>query len=194
MNFIGRIIPVFIGWIIWRKTGHILIGALVAMFIETLTGPILNELQFLFVKKQNVQALNPFPSEQGKGMRVLIAKKRTLSRTPEQIVAEMKTELLQEENFNDLFTQVSDKNMPIQYSLWEYDTWNDKTQTKAIRTWRAMGDIDQIIGKTVKDNYFYEAKSKNGEYAAVFCFAQDIPISSVKNNSISSAKNKTTSE
>ena len=103
MNFIGRIIPVFIGWIIWRKTGHILIGALVAMFIETLTGPILNELQFLFVKKQNVQALNPFPSEQGKGMRVLIAKKRTLSRTPEQIVAEMKTELLQEENFNDLF-------------------------------------------------------------------------------------------
>ena len=107
MNFIGRIIPVFIGWIIWRKTGHILIGALVAMFIETLTGPILNELQFLFVKKQNVQALNPFPSEQGKGMRVLIAKKRTLSRTPEQIVAEMKTELLQEENFNDLFTQVS---------------------------------------------------------------------------------------
>ena len=103
MNFIGRIIPVFIGWIIWRKTGHILIGALVAMFIETLTGPILNELQFLFVKKQNVQALNPFPSEQGKEMRVLIAKKRTLSRTPEQIVAEMKTELLQEENFNDLF-------------------------------------------------------------------------------------------
>jgi len=41
MSFILRIIPVFIGWLIWRKTGSIIIGALVAGLIETFFGALI---------------------------------------------------------------------------------------------------------------------------------------------------------
>ena len=35
MGIIVRGIPVFIGWVIWRKTGNIIIGAVVATVLET---------------------------------------------------------------------------------------------------------------------------------------------------------------
>ena len=40
MGAIIRILPVFIGWIVWRKTGNIIIGALVAVVIEGFIGAI----------------------------------------------------------------------------------------------------------------------------------------------------------
>ena len=42
MNFILRVVPVVIGWIIWRKTGNIIIGAVVASILETFLNGLLS--------------------------------------------------------------------------------------------------------------------------------------------------------
>ena len=43
MSFIVRIVPVFIGWLIWRKTGNIFIGAFVAVIIEGFLGAFIHK-------------------------------------------------------------------------------------------------------------------------------------------------------
>ena len=41
MGLIVRIVPVFIGWVIWQKSGSIIIGAFVAVIIESVLGAFL---------------------------------------------------------------------------------------------------------------------------------------------------------
>lgn len=175
IEFIGRIFPVFIGWIIWQNTGNLIFGAIVAVFLETLAGPLFGELGLLLVKKQDVQALDPFPAEMGKGLRIFISRKRGCLLLPEDIVIEMREKLSSSAEFRDLYQTVVAENLPIQRCLWDFDVHDSGTQTKAIRAWKAMGDIALTVGD-VKDGYVYEAKADNGEYAAAFCFSQDLPI------------------
>lgn len=175
IDLIGRILPVFIGWLIWRETGNIIFGAIAATVLETLAAPLLKELGILLVKKQDIQMLDPFPAEQGKGLRILIARNRSCTRSPEDIVAEMRGRLSDDAEFRHLYQTVVAEHLPIQRCLWNLDVCDEGTQTKAIRQWRKMGDIS-LMANDMKDGYFHEKQAENGEYAALFCFSQDIPI------------------
>lgn len=175
IELIGRIIPVFIGWLIWRETGNIIFGVIAATVLEALAEPLLKELGFLLVKKQDIQTLDPFPAERGRGLRIFIARKRDCVLSPEDIVAEMREKLSGNGEFRNLYQTVVAEHLPIQRCLWNFDTCDDGTQTKAIRQWRKMGDISLAVND-MKDSHFHEAQAENGEYAALFCFSQDIPI------------------
>lgn len=175
IDLIGRIIPVFIGWLIWRKTGNIIFGAIVATVMEALAAPLLKELGLLLVKKQDIQALDPFPAEQGKGLRIFIARNRSSVLSPEDIMAEMRGRLSDNGEFRHLYQTVVAEHLPIQRCLWNFDTCDDGTLAKALRQWRTMGDVSLTAGD-MKDGYFHEKQAENGEYAALFCFSQDIPI------------------
>ena len=173
-TLIGKFFPIFIGWLVWRKTGNIFFGVIAATVLEGFMGPLLDELGLLFVKKQDVQALDPFPAEQGKGVRVLVARKKGCALTPEDIAAEMREKLSGDEEFTHLYQTVVAEGLPIQRCLWDFDALNNGTQTKAIREWVGMGDIS-LVSQNAEDGHFYEARAEGGEYAAVFCFSQDIP-------------------
>ena len=77
MGVILKILPVFIGWLIWRKTGNIIVGAVAAFLLEpvlgVLFGQILSELALLFVRTPELKPCEELPPDaEGRGVRYLI--------------------------------------------------------------------------------------------------------------------------
>ncbi len=80
-------LSVVFGWLIWRWTGSILIGAIVAVVLFPLIGPIIEafftliillikELILLFVPAQKVSVVTPREAgTDGKGVRILLGVK-----------------------------------------------------------------------------------------------------------------------
>ena len=177
---IGRLIPVVVGWIIWRKTGNIIIGALVAVFLEALAGPLLKELSLLFVKTPEIKALDGRPAmTDGKGLRILIGKKQDSTLTPEEIREQGQQALADKPKFTGLLQYVREHDLPVQTFLWEYSKKTEQSMIKAFRVWGKMEDVHQIVGDKVNDDYFYTYDAPDQLWFVVFAFDTGLPLPEV---------------
>ena len=189
MNFLS----VVFGWLIWRWTGSILIGAIVAVVLFPLIGPILEflfgliillvkELILLFVPVREVSILTPRESgTDGKGLRILLGVNdvsRERSAQPvspddaASILVSAERALEANQNFAYRYRYVRENNLPIEVYTVSYRGWLQFEQ--AIKTWNCKTDT-KLFQKRVNDvnEFSYEMKAEDDkkEYAhVVFLF------------------------
>lgn len=189
-------LSVVFGWLIWRWTGSILIGAIVAVVLFPLIGPIIEaffmlilliikELILLFVPAQKVSVVTPREAgTDGKGLRILLGAKDFSSKRPEQptppddaasILAAAERALEENKNFAYLNKYVRENNLPTEVYTVSYRNWLHFE--KAIKAWHAATDISffkkQVSGV---NDFSYELKAEDGktEYAHVVFLFDDL--------------------
>lgn len=186
-------LSVVFGWLIWRWTGSILVGAIVAVVLFPLIGPIIEalfgliillikELILLFVPAQEVQIVTPRGIDSdGKGLRILVGIKDFSGKRPEQplppndaasILAAAERALEVDKNFAYRNKFVKENNLPTEVFSVSYRGWLQFE--KAIKAWRAATDIG-LFKKQVSgvNDFSNELKAEDGktEYAhVVFLF------------------------
>jgi len=192
-------LSVVFGWLIWRWTGSILIGAIVAVVLFPLIGPIIEafftliillikELILLFVPAQKVSVVTPREAgTDGKGVRILLGVKDFSSKRPEQptptndtasILAAAERALEENKNFAYCSKYVRENNLPTEIYTVSYRGWLHFE--KAIKAWRAATDINSFKKQVSGVNDFSnELKAEDGktEYAhVVFLFDDRIEL------------------
>ncbi len=174
LNFLS----VFFGWLIWRRTGSIIIGALAAVILFPLIGPIIEaifgllillikEFILLFIPVQPVRLVEPRGTDtDGKGVRILIGAKdfsgkQTVQAMPPSdeasILAAAERTLGENKNFAYLHNYISEHDLPREVYGTTYR--GELHFEKAIKAWRAATDIN-----------LYKKTIQRREY--VFLFAQ----------------------
>ena len=192
-------LSVVFGWWIWRRTGSLLFGAIVAVVLFPLIGPIIEalfrliillikELILLFVPAQEVRIVSPRGLDSdGKGLRILVgvkdfSSKRIEQPTPPNDAASILTaaERALEENKNFAYRNnyVRENNLPTEVYTVSYRSW--LRFEKAIKAWRTATDIN-LFKKQVSgvNDFSYELKAEDGktEYAhVVFLFDDRIEM------------------
>jgi len=192
-------LSVVFGWLIWRWTGSILIGAIVAVILFPLIGPIIEgffgliillvkELILLFVPAQEVRIATPREAgTDGKGLRILLGAKDFSSKRPEQptpsddaasILAAAERALEENKNFAYLNKYVKENNLPTEVYTVSYRNWLHFE--KATKAWRAATDIS-LFKKQVSgvNDFSNELTAEDGktEYAhVVFLFDDRIEL------------------
>ena len=192
-------LSVVFGWLIWRWTGSILIGALVAVILFPLIGPIIEalfglivllikELILLFVPAQEVRIATPREAgTDGKGLRVLLGTKNFSGKRPTQptlpdsaasILTAAEHTLGGNKNFAYLSAYVGEHSLPVEVFTASYR--GGLHFDKAIKAWRAATDIKLFKKQVGGVNTFSCAlKAEDGkmEYAqAVFLFDDGIEL------------------
>ena len=182
-------LSVVFGWWIWRRTGSLLIGAIVAVVLFPLIGPIIEaligliillikELILLFVPAQEVRIVTPRGLDSdGKGLRILLGVKDFSSKRPEQptppndtasILAAAEHALEGSKDFAYRNKYVQENNLPKEVYTVNYRSWLQFE--KAIKAWHAATDIN-LFKKQVSgvNDFSYELKAEDGktEYAHV---------------------------
>lgn len=195
LNFLS----VFFGWLIWRWTGSILIGALAAVILFPLVGPILEalfgmivllikELILLFVPAQEVRVLaSREAGTDGKGLRILLGAKDFSGKQPAQptppndaasILAAAERTLGENKNFAYLSAYVKEHNLPAEIFTVSYR--GGLHFDKAIKAWRAATDIKLFKKQAGGVNTFsceLKAEDNKTEYAqAIFLFDDRIEL------------------
>ena len=177
MGFIGRILPVFIGWLIWRKTGNIIFGALVAVLLESLLGPVLNEIGLMFVKALKIENADDVPAgDEGKGARVLVGVKTGVDTDLDSMVEKAEKELSSDAanaKFAGMLAALREAGLPEYRYKCEYKAKNNGEITKTFREFRKIPDVAAL--KTTEDHFFgYDEPS--GDFFVAWLFSQEIPI------------------
>lgn len=174
MGFIGRILPVFIGWLIWRKTGNIIFGAIVAVLLESLIGPILNEIGLMFVKALKIDNVDEIPADaDGKGVRLLVGVKSDKALDMDSMIRGSEAELSKDAKFAGMIASVREAGLPEYRYKCEYKAKNGGEITKTFREFRKIPDVASL--KTAEDHFFgYD--EPNGDYFVAWLFSQDIAI------------------
>lgn len=177
MGFIGRILPVFIGWIIWRQTGNIIFGAIVAVVIEALIGPVINELGLLFVKPLVLKAEDEVPQGyESKGVRILTGKKKGCELTPEEMIGKGLDDMKDDSKFTAMLSAAGESGLPeVKYSC-EYEKKDNAVLTKTFREWRKNPDIADLFDSKENDDRFFAYDEPSGEFFTAWLFSKEIPI------------------
>lgn len=192
-------LSVVLGWWIWRRTGSLLFGAIVAVVLFPLIGPIIEalfgliillikELILLFVPAQVVRIITPREAgTDGKGLRILLGVKDFSSKRPDQpmppydaasVLAAAERALAENKNFAYRNKFVQENNLPTEVYTVSYRSWLQFE--KAIKAWRAATDIN-LFKKQVSgvNDFSYELKAEDGktEYAhVVYLFDEHIEL------------------
>ncbi len=192
-------LSVVFGWLIWRWTGSIFIGAIVAVVLFPLIGPIIEafftliillikELILLFVPAQKVSVVTAREAgTDGKGVRILLGVKDFSRKRSEQsvtsddtasILVSAERALEANQNFAYRYRYVRENNLPIEVYTVSYRGWLHFE--KAIKAWRTATDINSFKKQASGVNEFsYEMKSENDktEYAhVIFLFDGSIEM------------------
>ena len=195
LNFLS----VFFGWLIWRRTGSILIGALAAVILFPLIGPLIEglimlivmlikEFVLLFVPAQKVDLVTPRETgTEGRGLRVLLGAKDFSGKLPAQptppvdaasILAAAERALADNKNFAYLNAYVEENHLPTEVFSASYR--GELYFEKANKAWRAATDLAHFKKQVTGTNFFSCAlKTQDGktEYAqAVFLFDDGIEL------------------
>lgn len=177
MGFVGRILPVFIGWIIWRQTGNIILGAIVAVALEAFIGPIVNELGLLFVRPVPIKAEGEVPQGfESKGIRVLTGKRKGCGLTSEEVIAKSLEAMNDNSKFITMLRSARELGLPEVAFSCEYENKNNGVLTKTFREWNKDPDISNLFDRKEVDDRFFAYDEPNGEYFATWMFSREIPV------------------
>lgn len=194
LNFLS----VFFGWLIWRRTGNILIGALAALILFPFIGPIIEgffgliillikELIMLFIPRQEVWLVSPRgEGSEGKGLRILLGVKEgsenpsgtAQSGEPSELLAAAEQKLAANKNFAYLSRYVAQQALPTELYRTRYK--GELHFQKAMKAWRDASDIAAFQNRADGVNAFscaLTAEDGKTEYAqAVFLFDAAIEL------------------
>ncbi len=195
MNKLLNFLSVVFGWLIWRWTGNIVIGAVVAVvlwpfigflfeLLFTLVIALVKEFLMLFVPAQTVSLVQARSvGTDGKGLRIFLATKNFSKEAhlpPADIEAWIdaaRRVLGENENFKFLDAYVTENGLPIEIYTAVYR--NNLYFTKQIRTWRAATDIALFKPQDDINSFSCILNADDGktEYAqAVFQFDSAIAL------------------